>query len=93
MAQQEVELDRNWTKSTARSDELEALIVANKDLVSATHYNTLCHACRIGAQTPPSKVSLVILKKQKSRTSYRVNEAARYCTSQVPHPTSPSRAR
>lgn len=35
MAQQEAELDRNWAKSTARSDELEALIVANKDLVSA----------------------------------------------------------
>lgn len=48
MAQQEADLDRNWTKSTARSDELEALIVANKDLVSAMHYHRIYSVTRVG---------------------------------------------
>lgn len=48
MAQQEAELDKNWTKSTARSDELEALIVANKDFVSAMHYHRIHSVNRVG---------------------------------------------
>ena len=47
VAQQDADKERNWAKSSARADELEALIADTKDSVSRS--SSACVLCAVGA--------------------------------------------